>query len=391
MASEQARRLAGRGHKVTVLTQRTREVLPISSVEGNLIIHRYGSPEKLARLGGLSRTDLSEVPKILTPTLSPPSKGGEREGWDVAILHHPFSALGFFRAGLKIPSLYIFHTSTAREAEVEGIRRQLPRLLRWTRPFLTSWFIAKAARAERIVLERASRIAVLSDFSWLILRGAYPFTEKKIIKLPIGIDVKTFVPSDRARARARLGLPLEKKIILTVRRFTPRMGLFELLRAMEIVLEKIPETQLYIIGEGPLKQDLGNEIQTRNLQGKVILVGAAPVADLPLYYQAADLFVLPTAAFEGLGMSTLEALACGLPVVGTPAGATPEILGALDPTLVTHSVGAKDIATGILGFFARSETEQLALSKKAREIAEQNYNWDRAVEELERVIGMIAL
>lgn len=401
MASEQARRLVARGHEVTVLTERVRDALPADSNENGVRIIRYGCEKQFARFGGASRTDMKEVAKVLCEirdkkyesTSTRNLENSQSRKFDIAILHHPYSAYGFVKSGLKIPSLYLFHTSTSREAEVEGIKRILPAILEPFRPFLNYVFIARTGRVERKVLRAMNSIAVLSDFSRLILKSAFPFTEKKIVKLPIGIDLVTFsVSAQKEKIRARLGLPVDlpaqtgKKILLTVRRFTPRMGLLELVKAFELVLSEIPDAHLLIVGEGPQRAELEKTIAEKSLQSKITLVGAVAVDDLPLYYQAADLFVLPTAAFEGLGMATLEALACGLPVVGTPAGATLEVLGALDPTLVTKSTSAEDIARGILGFFVRSKDEQEALSKKAREVAEEQYSWDRGIDELEQVI-----
>ena len=135
-----------------------------------------------------------------------------------------------------------------------------------------------------------------------------------------------------------------------------------------------------------LKQALQSHIARHGLQSKVTLVGSVPLDDLPLYHAAANLFVLPSEAFEGLGMATLEALASGLPVVGTPAGATPEVLGKLDTKLITSGTGAEDIARGILEFFSRSEEERMSLKKRSREVAEKYYSWSEAVGALEMVL-----
>ena len=222
-----------------------------------------------------------------------------------------------------------------------------------------------------------------------ILLGIVPETHTRVVSLGIGIDQEMFCPSDRANARARLGLPKDRTMFLTVRRFTPRMGLIRLIQAMDEVLREFPDTQLLIVGEGPLKPTLAAEIARRDLQGKVTLVGSVPLADLPLYYQAADLFVLPTEAYEGLGMSTLEALSCGTPVLGTQAGATPEILRDFDLNLIVASTSQHALAQGMIAYMKRSPQEKIALQKNARALIEKKYNWDRAVEELERILSRI--
>lgn len=392
VASEQARRLAARGHEITVLTERVRDALPAESRENGAQIIRYGSEKEFARFGGASRTDVREVPKVLRvfarDALASPKN--DNKLLDVAILHHPYSAYGFVKARLRVPALYLFHTSTSREAEIEGIRRRLPTILEPLRPALKSVFIARTGQVERRVLNAVDQIAVLSDFSRLILESAFPLAKKKIVKLPIGIDLNQFQPTaDRAKIRTRLGLSAAAKIIITVRRFTPRMGLLELVSAMEQVMKELPDAQLLIVGEGPLRGELEKAIAAKKLQRRVLLVGAVPVADLPLYYQAADLFVLPTAAFEGLGMATLEALACGLPVVGTPAGATLEVLGGLDPTLVTKGTSTADIAQGLREFFVLPKEERDNLRVRARKLAQEQYNWNPAISALEQILSAL--
>lgn len=382
VASEQARYLAARGHAVTVVTERVRDVLPQEIEEEGAHLVRYGSEEQFSRFGGSSRTDLKEVPRVVREL-------SKNTSWDAAIAHHPFPAYAFFKAGLKIPTLYLFHSSTAREIEYEGVRRALPFPLGFLKSFLSKRFAKGVLKIERSALLRSNRVAVLSEFSRGVLLGIAPEVQNRAVRIGVGIEQEQFSPAAKKEARYSLGLPADRKLLLTVRRFSPRMGLSKLIYAMETVFEKIPEAQLLIIGEGPLKPALQKEIELRKLQTKVTLVGAVPIKDLPLYYQAADLFVLPTEAFEGLGMSTLEALSCGLSVVGTPAGATPEILNDLDGALLTHGTGVNDIADGILRFFARTQQERDALGKKARELVERKYNWEKAIDELESVLNSL--
>ncbi len=380
VASEQALRLAARGHEVTVLTERVRDALPPVQEQGNLKLYRYGSEAQFSRIAGRSRTDLKEVPKLIHELCGQATAVRDlatKTPWDAAILHHPFVAAGFFKSGIKIPSLYVFHGSTAKEVEFEKTGRF---------PFLTPLFVAWASRIEKSVLRRADSIGVFSDFSRGILLGIVPEAHNRVVRLSAGIDQEIFCPADRVFARARLGLPKDKMIFLSVRRFTARMGLSRLIAAMEIVGRTLPDVRLLIVGEGPLKKTLASEIKRLDLQGKVTLVGSVPLEDLPLYYQSADLFVLPTEAYEGLGMSTLEALACGTPVLGTQAGATPEILRDLDLALIVPQGSASSLADGIVAYVARPLGEKQALQKSARALIEKKYGWERAVEELERVL-----
>lgn len=391
VAAEQARRLAARGHQVTVLTEYTdarlapEEQLNRSQTSSGLEVRlrlrviRYGQPQQFKKWGS-SLMDMKLLPKLARGLHA-------KEKFDLAILHHPYPAFGFFLAHLKIPALYIFHASTAREAEVEGVRRKLIGLKFLMRPLLVRLFIIMTRYVERRALGQSEKIAVLSDYSRQLLQETYPQPKNKIIKLGVGIHQDIFQPAaSKAEAKQRLGFPSDKPIILTVRRLTARMGLHEFLAAASLARPRFPQAKFLIIGEGPLREQLINEIGQLNLQSFVTMIGLVPLKELPWYYQAADLFVLPTAAFEGLGMATLEALACGTPVVGTPAGATPEILNKIDPSLVVKSTKAEDIATGILDFLGRSQEEKTRLGQKAREVIERDYNWEKAIEELEQIL-----
>ena len=126
----------------------------------------------------------------------------------------------------------------------------------------------------------------------------------------------------------RLNLKKNRPLILTVRRLEKRMGLENLIMAVEILLKKYPEKvfQLVIVGKGSLKQQLEKMISEKSLSNIIKLKGLVPRESLPLYFRVADLFVLPTTAIEGFGLVTAESFASGLPVMGTPVGATKELL-----------------------------------------------------------------
>ncbi len=377
VASEQARRLASRGYDVTVMTEWIDPLHPAQQQESkNLRIVRYGTPAAFARYGS-SIVDLQSLPKRLETFLPD-------EQFDAAILHHVYPSQGFFWARPTIPSLYIFHASTAREAEVEGLKRKFRGPLLLLKYPAKKLFIAVTRRMEQQVLQKVNRIAVFSEYSRGILEGSYPEVLSKVGRVGVGIDTELFHPAaDHRAAKKRLGFSPEEELLLTVRRLTPRMGIPELIKAMTLVAERRPRALLVVIGEGPLKEKITTLAEHSSLKGRVQVLGRVSLKDLPQYYRAADLFVLPTEAFEGLGMATLEALASGLPVVGTPAGATPEILGKLDARLITKGIRAEDLAEGIVSFLDLPEEKKKHLRIRAREVVLRDYQWDRAMDELE--------
>ncbi|TEU13611.1 MAG: glycosyltransferase [Anaerolineales bacterium] len=160
----------------------------------------------------------------------------------------------------------------------------------------------------RRVLRAADRIIATSpryieSSPWL-----QPVRERCTV-IPNGVDVTRFVPSSRHRT----GPPT----LVFVGRLRYYKGLDTLLRAMP----HVPEASLTIVGEGPMREEWQALSQELGLAGRVTFVGEVDDADLPDYYQQADLFVFPSnARSEAFGIALIEAMACGLPCIATELG-----------------------------------------------------------------------
>ncbi len=165
------------------------------------------------------------------------------------------------------------------------------------------------------------------------------------------------------------------------------MGLDTLIQAMAILRQQAPDLLLLIGGAGSLRSDLESLTGSLDLQGHVRFLGFIPDNELPLYYQASDAFVLPTRELEGFGLVTIEALACGTPVLATPVGATPELLRQLQPDLLFEGIEAQDIAQGILRYLQRAQADPQGyenLRQRCRDYATACFGWDQIVERLEQ-------
>jgi len=153
--------------------------------------------------------------------------------------------------------------------------------------------------------------------------------------------------------------------------------------------EEARDLLVLIGGEGPLRPALERLIQDLRLTDQVCLLGFIAEDLLPKYYQAADLVLMPTYQLEGFGLVTIEALACGAPVLGTPVGAIPEVLARVDPALVAGGIDDVALASGIrrlLRRFRDQPGEQERLSLKGRALVEKDYTWERHSEQLEAVL-----
>ena len=198
----------------------------------------------------------------------------------------------------------------------------------------------------------------------------------------------TFAPRPSRRAlRIHLGIPEDADLVFSVRRLVPRMGLPLLIDACIAARQKHPNVFCLIGGSGPDEAKLKNLVRQKKAENIVRLIGNIPVGRLSDYYGAADLYVLPTIAYEGLGLTTLEALASGLPVVGTPVGATPEILGPINRAYVAEAADADALARAMTAYLDLPEAERVNRRAEVRRYAEEHWRWEHSVEALESVLA----
>ena len=158
------------------------------------------------------------------------------------------------------------------------------------------------------------------------------------------------IATDRAASKSALGWPIDVPVLFTLRRFVPRMRLDRLLRALKLVENAGFRFRAVITGEGRLRQNLEGLTRELGLGGCVSFPGRIPDRLLPLMYAAADAFVLPTAELECFGLIALESLACGRPVLATPIGAIPEVVGRFEPKWLARDATADSLARHLIRF-----------------------------------------
>ncbi|HET9785910.1 MAG TPA: glycosyltransferase family 4 protein, partial [Pyrinomonadaceae bacterium] len=231
-----------------------------------------------------------------------------------------------------------------------------------------------SAFVERKVYRRADHVITLSNYMKRVLVETYACPEERVSVVPGGVNLHDFKQSfSRAGARERLELPQGRPIILTVRRLEHRMGLHNLIEAMREVVRAYPDVLLLIAGKGPLQKELAQHIESRSLGSNIRLMG--PVSDpvLRLFYRAVNFSIVPTTAYEGFGLILVESLACGTPVLGTPQGAIPEVLGPLSESLILESAAPHHLAEGMLEALAGKRV--LPSSEQCETYAARNYAW----------------
>jgi phosphatidylinositol alpha-1,6-mannosyltransferase len=192
----------------------------------------------------------------------------------------------------------------------------------------------------RLAGTRSLLARVLRGSSLLIAAGGYPEREARralgeeappIVQVPPGVDTSRFVPLppiERASARARLGLPVQGPLVVSVSRLVPRKGMDTLIEAAARLLPRHPDLSVVVAGGGRDRTRLEHLIHKH--AAPVRLLGRLPGGDLPDLYACADAFALCCRSRwagleqEGFGIVFLEAAAAGVPSIAGESGGSAE-------------------------------------------------------------------
>ncbi len=199
-------------------------------------------------------------------------------------------------------------------------------------PYHTSWrnllfrrgyYTAARWLMEQPSVRRASHILMPSQATQAEFVQHYGANPARMTLVYPGLDLERFraLPPSHA-ARTRLGLSGEMPVVLYVGFSTPRKGVEYLAQA----IHAMPPVQLLMVGKWEAGYRERFEAALGDARARTILAGYVPENDLPWYYAAADVLVLPT-LLEGVGFPLIEAMAAGIPVVTTTGGAAGEVVG----------------------------------------------------------------
>lgn len=272
---------------------------------------------------------------------------------DVVDVHFALNAGLSLRGRVgRMPMVAHFHGPYADEARAMGEREVVIRIKRLL---------------ERRVLKRAICIVTLSDAFASTVADDYGVDRSKIRVIRPGVDLDRFSPGDKRAAREQLGLPLEGDVVAVVRRLVPRMGIDVLLQAWQRL--DTSNATLVIAGEGPERAALEGSVAGAH---DVRFVGRLTDGELVALLRAADVMVVPSTELEGFGLVTLEALACGCPVIVTDAGGLAEVPRQLDASAVVAAADVGALARRLASW--RDGSQPLRPAGECRAFAEQ-FSW----------------
>jgi D-inositol-3-phosphate glycosyltransferase len=350
--------------------------------EGGNVFHVPTGPEQPYN----KRLIADYLPQFVAGVLERASALGRR--YDVIHSHYWLSGLAAMelRRSWDIPFAHMFHTlghlknMVAQRPEEREPERRLA--------------------SEGAIMRSADRLVAASPLEKAQMATLYGADPCRIEVIPPGVDLELFAPRESEAAKAQLGLCPEQHAVLFVGRIEPLKGIDTLLRAMAVATEELPrwreELCVAIIGgdaDMPAEQldaemarlhDLRADLGIEDL---VTFLGARAQDDLPDYYSAADLVVMPS-HYESFGLVALEAMACGTPVIASR-------VGGLTYTVLHGVTGAhvperdpEALAQEIIRLISDGALRD-RLGKQARLVA-QGYGWPAIADRIVDLYGDLA-
>lgn len=243
-------------------------------------------------------------------------------------------------------------------------------------------------RRHRILqaLKRAVRVFAVADAlrRHVVALGA---DAEKIKLVGNGVDLSRFYAEDRYAARARLNLPEQALILISVGGLVERKGFHRVIACLPTLLQLYPNLYYLVVGgaspEGDMTAELRQQVENIGLRDHVLFLGAIEPTDLRWPLSAADIFILATRN-EGWANVFLEAMACGLPVVTTEVGGNPEVVCSPDLGILVPFGDQEALRSAIASALERHWNRQ-----KIIDYAQSN-TWDQRVATLVRHFREIA-
>lgn len=225
-----------------------------------------------------------------------------------------------------------------------------------------------------LIFKKADEVTAISNYLAQYVRFQNPKVPIKVIAN--GVDLKQFLVKDK-----------KENTIITISRLVEKNGVGDLIEAMVMVRNKILDVKLMIIGSGPLERSLKLKIKNLNLENNVEFLGEISNDQLPQYLAKASIFVRPSLS-EGLGTAFLEAMAAGLPIVGTSVGGITDFLKDGETGLFCNPKDPESVADKIVMLIENDELRN-KLAENGRKLVEEKYNWDKIAKEFENVYSRI--
>jgi len=223
-------------------------------------------------------------------------------------------------------------------------------------------------KIQEFILTVSHKIITFSTYAKKLIEGYYSKEiGQKVNIIPGYIDVNLNMEI--------VGKSHRKFTIVNFGRAEPRKGLDLLLEAVYL-LKKQTKVKLYIASPVTYwdSLDLFKKYEELNLFDDVHFLHKLNNQQKKYLLSLADIFIMPSKDLETFGMTIIESLAAGVPVIGTPVGAIPEILSKVDSLLVTEKISSKSIYEKLVWYLSLNGTEKLKIKKKGQSVVKKFYS-----------------
>jgi glycosyltransferase involved in cell wall biosynthesis len=213
----------------------------------------------------------------------------------------------------------------------------------------------------------------------LIERNGFP--PQRLDSVPTGIDATRFRPGDRAAARAKVGIPMDRKVV----------GIVATLRSWKghrYLIEALPEgAHLVIVGDGPMRAALEQMVDQHRLRGRTVFAGNQ--SDVVPWLQSFDVFALPSYANEGVPQALVQAMLVGLPCIATHVGSIAELAKAEETALVVSPQNAPALRAALQRLLT-NEGLRTKLGQAAREHCAANFSYEGMLDRMETIYRQVS-
>lgn len=246
---------------------------------------------------------------------------------------------------------------------------------------------------ERLMLKHVD--CVLCNSSFTLTQVLADTALKAVRVVPPGVDLERFrtADSDEVKQYRQQAAPQGCPIIFTMGRLIGLKGHAHLIDALRL-LPGDQDFRLLIAGDGPLRKELEARAERHGLRGRVTFLGPIPHHLTPVYYSMADVYVQPSVIdtrgnTEGLGMTLLEALACGTPCIGSRVGGIPDTIIDGKTGFLVEPARPDQLAEKIL-MLLRDKDLRTDMGRDGRRFVEEHFSWEaKAKEHAEIYAGLV--
>ena len=247
-------------------------------------------------------------------------------------------------------------------------------------------------KIERVLLENVDYVVFNSSYT---LSHAMKYAKPvRSAIVPPGVDTEKF----QCRSSSWKGMDIlparimDKPILFTLGRLVEWKGHRYLIDAVRLVKDKM-NVHLLIGGEGTLRQDLDNLVRDRGLEDDVTFLGHIPGHLMNTYYSNADIYIQPSiidkdGTTEGLGVTILEAMACGTPCIGSKVGGIPDIIRDGENGFLVNPADPEQLAEKI-SLLLQAKDLREEIGGKGRKFVEENYSWNVKAGELMEIYSRL--